>query len=231
MRFIAPPVQVALVLVAGLIWSGLLVAVRTLWTWNLDYAFLVWNLGLATIPIVLSSLIVWQTHWISRVILAPIWLLFLPNSPYLVTDLIHLRSVDSGPLWLDVLMVSSCAGTGLAMGYFSLLQIHSLFVRAQKAQLGWLVAAGALFLCGFGIYLGRFLRWRSVDLFVDPLRLGSDIAERFLNPSIHYRAWGVTLGFGTLLCLGYALFTTSAMASGRVSVALEPNGPSNGTRG
>jgi uncharacterized membrane protein len=229
MKSITLDLRLALVLVAALVWCGFLIVLRTLWTWSFDYAFLVWNLGLATIPIVVSSLIVRQTHWICRAGLAPVWLLFLPNAPYMITDFIHLRALDSGPLWLDVLMVSSCAGTGLAMGYLSLMQIHSLFIRARKARLGWLVTTGALFLSGFGIYLGRFLRWRSVDLFRDPLLLLSDIAERVFNPLTHYRAWGVTLGFGVFLCLGYVVLMATGMANqtvqrtGASRFALETN--------
>jgi uncharacterized membrane protein len=213
MNSIVLHLRFGIVLIAALLWCGLLIVVRTLWTWSFDYAFLVWNLGLATVPLVLSSLIVWHSHRMTRAALAPLWLLFLPNAPYMITDFIHLRVLDSGPLWLDVLMVSSCAGTGLVMGYFSLMQIHSLFIRAQRPGLGWLVTVGALLLSGFGIYLGRFLRWRSVDVFRDPLVLIGDVTERVFNPLIHYRAWGVTLGFGALLCLGYVLFMAIGWAS------------------
>lgn len=213
MKLFPPLLPLFLALAVGWMWCGSLIVGRALWIGNFDYVFLVWNLGLGTIPIVLSSLMAWQTHWRSRAVLAPLWLLFLPNAPYLITDFIHLRAVDSGPLWLDVLLLFSCAAAGLAMGYASLLQIHSLFVRARRDRLGWLVAAGALFLCGFGIYLGRFLRWRSVDLFRDPARLLWDITDRILNPLDHYRAWGVTLGFGVLLFLGYAGLVAAGMLS------------------
>jgi uncharacterized membrane protein len=63
-----------------------------------------------------------------------------------------------------------------------------------------------MFLSGLGIYVGRFLRWRSIDIALDPVRLLGDIAERATNPFIHYRAWAVTLGFGFMLSLGYAFF-------------------------
>ena len=203
-----PHLKLAMVLAFALAWCGLLIVVRTLWTWNMDYAFLVWNLGLGTVPLILSSLILWQKHWVVRLILAPVWLLFLPNAPYMITDFIHLRDLDTGPLWLDVLLVSSCAGTGLAMCYVSLSQIQTVFARARMASLGWMVTTGALFLSGFGIYLGRFLRWRTVDVVQKPILLLGDVADRLFNPLIHFRAWGVTLGFGVLLLVGYGFFVT-----------------------
>jgi len=205
--------RVGIVLLSALAWCGLLLVVRTLWTWSLDYAFLVWNLGLAVIPLLLSSLIVWQQHSAIRFGLSFLWLLFLPNAPYMITDFIHLRALDSGPLWLDVLLVSSCSATGLAFGYCSLIQIHSLFTQAQRPGLGWIVSAGALFMCGFGIYLGRFLRWRTIDVFNNPFALLGDVTDRVLNPWLHCRAWGVTLGFGFFLFLGYALLTFMGMAN------------------
>ena len=220
MHNLAPHFRIGIVLVTALAWCGLLIVGRVLWTWTLDYAFLVWNLGLAAIPLFLSSIMMWQRHLVMWVVLGPLWLLFLPNAPYVITDFVHLRAVDSGPLWLDVLMVSSCAGTGLAMGYCSLMQIHSLFIRAKRELLGWFVTMGALFLSGFGIYLGRFLRWHSFDIFLNPPLLLGDVAERILYPWMHFRTWGVTLGFGVFLCIGYA----AVMAIGRGSQTIENEG-------
>ena len=194
MKSIAPHFRAALALMAALAWCGSIITLRILWTGSFDYAFLVWNLGLATIPLLLSSLIVWQAHWINRMVLGMLWLLFLPNAPYMITAFIHLRALDSRRVWLDVLMLPSCAGRGIVIAYWSLIQIHSLFIRAQWPRLGWIVTTCALFLSGFGIYLGRFLRWRSADVFRDPFVLLGDVIDRLLNPWVHYRAWGVTVG-------------------------------------
>jgi uncharacterized membrane protein len=103
-------------------------------------------------------------------------------------------------------MLSSCAATGLAMGFYSVMQIHRLFNTAGRPIFGWAVALLSMFLCGVGIYVGRFLRWRSIDMAYDPLGLIGDIAERAANPFIHYRAWAVTIGFGVMLSVGYIFF-------------------------
>ncbi|MGZ8939220.1 MAG: DUF1361 domain-containing protein [Limisphaerales bacterium] len=191
-------------------WCGCLIIFRTLWTRNSDYTFLVWNLGLAAAPFFFSTITVWQTRLLLRFFFGFLWLLFLPNAPYLITDFFHLRILTSGPIWLDVLMLASCSATGLAFAYCSVLQIHRLFHSAGKPILGWSVAIVGLFLCGFGIYLGRYLRWRSIDLFHDPARLLIDILERLTNPFIHYRAWGVTIAFGCALSLGYIILNLRA---------------------
>lgn len=203
-----------LVLTGGLVWCGLLIAWRTLLSGNLHYGFLVWNLGLATVPILLSSLMVRFQGKGLRFVLAPLWLVFLPNAPYLITDLKHLRSLDSGPLWLDVLLVSSCAGIGLALGYASLLQVQSLFAKSKRPRLGIMVTMGALFLSAFGIYLGRFERWHSIDLIFNPLPLLTALAAPFIDPMLHSRAWEVTVGYGISLCIGYAIFLALVIPQG-----------------
>jgi len=207
---------IVLLAIAGA-WCGLLILFRTLWTQSFDYVFLVWNLELASTPFLFSTISSFQSRLPLRFVFGFLWLLFLPNAPYLVTDLIHLRVLASGPIWLDVLMLTSCAATGVALAYTSTRQIHAMFQNAGKPITGWVVSISGMFLCGFGIYLGRFLRWRSIDLFHEPLRLITDIFERLANPFVHYRAWGVTLGFGCALSLGYVVlfFATNRESSSR----------------
>ena len=204
MKALAHELKLFALLAAALAWCGVLIANRTVWTRNFDYAFLVWNLGLAAAPMFFSTLVMLQSRLPLRLLFGFLWLIFLPNAPYIITDFFHIRTLNSGPVWLDVLMLSSCAATGLAMGYCSVMQIHRLFNSAKRPVLGWSVALLAMFLSGLGIYVGRFLRWRSIDIAHDPFRLLGDIAERAANPFVHYRAWAVTLGFGVMLSLGYA---------------------------
>ena len=205
MKSLAQELKLVAMLALALVWCGGLITFRTLWTRNFDYTFLFWNLGLAAAPLFFSILVIMQRRFPLQLIFGCLWLLFLPNAPYVLTDLLHLSALDSGPLWVDVLMLSSCAATALALGYASMHQIHGLFIAADRPLLGWTVAFSGMFLCGFGIYLGRFLRWRSIDIFQNPSSIFFDILERFANPLVHYRAWGVTLGFGCTLILGYCV--------------------------
>jgi len=79
-------------------------------TGNLGPIFLVWNLFLAWIPLVYAFLAyrLHQSHF-NKLLIVPgivgcalIWLLFLPNAPYLLTDLIHLRVIDNNLYWYDL---------------------------------------------------------------------------------------------------------------------------------
>jgi uncharacterized membrane protein len=199
----------AYILVLGaLAWCGFLLALRCGYTRTLDYGFLFWNLGLAFAPLFFSTILLTQTSLLARLFLGALWLLFFPNAPYLITDLMHLRTVTSGPIWLDILLLTSSAATGLGMGFLSLYQIQNQIEKSGRPILAWALAISSLTLAGFGIYIGRFLRWHSVDLFLNPFHVINAIADRILHPLIHTRTWGVTLGFATFLILAYVASRT-----------------------
>ena len=100
--------------------------------------------------------------------LAALWLLFLPNAPYLLTDLIHLGSRDDAPLWFDLVLFSAFAWTGAFLGFLSIYLMQVVVRRAHGALLGWALVGGSLLASGFGIYLGRSLRWNSWDFVTSP---------------------------------------------------------------
>ena len=68
---------------------------------------------------------------------------------------------------------------------------------------GWSVALGSLMLSGFGIYLGRFLRWNSWDAFTHPIALLKSMMGLFLHPGSNPHPIPVTLIFGAGLTVGY----------------------------
>ena len=213
------------------LWCAALVVLRVELSGSLFYVFLIWNLFLAWIP--------W---WAAQAFRATsrrrgpgplrlgwfaLWLLFLPNAPYILTDLLHLGRRPAVPLWYDLALLLSCAGTGLLLGYMSLLEVQSAVEEQLGRVAGWIVAAGSLSLSGFGIYLGRFLRRNSWDILIDPAGLFLDISDRLLNPASYPRAYGVTLVFGVSLLLGYValrVLTAPRAVTRTVSHASPPIG-------
>lgn len=169
------------------------------------FLFLNWNLFLAFIPWLISSIMVVRRvdNKLLLTGLALLWLLFFPNSPYILTDLFHLHAQSSVPVWFDLVLILSFAWTGLMYGFISLMDIETLLRQYISRERMLLLSAGALFLAGFGIYLGRFLRWNSWDVLHHPLGLLSDIADRFADPTGHPRTWGVTIMMGILLNMMY----------------------------
>jgi uncharacterized membrane protein len=190
------------------LWCAALIVLRMERSGSLLYGFLLWNLFLAWIPWLAARAFRASSRRHSprlpRLGWLTLWLLFLPNAPYLLTDLLHLAPRPAVPLWYDLALLFSCAGTGLLLGYVSLLEVQGTVEEQLGRTAGWMVAAGSLFLSGFGIYLGRFLRRNSWDPFTDPAGLFLDIADRLLHPASYPRTYGVTLIFGIGLLLGYA---------------------------
>jgi uncharacterized membrane protein len=132
-----------------------------------------------------------------------VWLLFFPNAPYILTDLFHLRHRAEVPIWYDLILIIAFAWTGLLYGFFSLLDIEQKRPFALSQTLHIVFIVGLLFLSGFGIYIGRFLRWNSWDVVSHPLGIFTDVFDRFINPTDHPRTWGVTIFMGLLLNMMY----------------------------
>lgn len=213
-----PRFGLVLILGASLALSTAMIAYRLFWTREFTYSFLLWNLFLAAIPLGLSLLLGMMTPERRRFWLLPIsalWLLFFPNAPYILTDLLHLGRYSGIPLWYDLLLIVTAAWNGLMLGYASLLDMQR-FVEERLGWLaGWAFSTGVLALSGYGVYLGRFHRWNSWDIVTNPFSLAYDILDTLLHPNHHHRAVGVTVLLGAFLLLGYL----TLRALGRLQVA------------
>lgn len=165
--------------------SGVAVGV---WGWRAAehgpaFRFLWWNLLLAWVPWLLSlPVAVVGRRWLALG-LVPVWLVFFPNAPYLVTDFIHLRPRPPAPLWLDVLVLGSFALAGCVLGWLSLTNVHRALERFLPQRGAWAVVLGVVGLSGFGVYLGRFLRWNSWDVVTEPGPLLKSAALALLQPT------------------------------------------------
>lgn len=170
------------------------------------FLFLNWNLFLAMIPWFLSTYLIIRkiNNSFSMILVALIWIAFFPNSPYILTDLFHLRwDPQHGIIWFDLILILSFAWTGLLFGFISLQDIHTMLSKYLKEKWIYLLTIFFLLLSSFGIYLGRFLRWNSWDIIRQPQGLFSDIADRFADPMSHPRTWGMTILLGILLNMMY----------------------------
>lgn len=186
-----------------------LLGLRVAYTRGFDYVTLGWNLFLAWLPLLfaLAAYNVYKQRsrlsWLVVVGCAAIWLLFFPNAPYLLTDLVHLQSSRGVPFWYDLILVVAFAWTGLFLGLVSLYLMQALVRRAAGGPASWLFALAVSGLSGFGIYLGRFLRWNSWDVFVSPAALLADIVERLRHPLAHYQTFAFSALFSLFFISAY----------------------------
>lgn len=169
------------------------------------FLFLNWNLFLAWIPFVISSLLmIFKTRSKRSLVIAiTVWILFFPNSPYILTDLFHLKHRTAIPIWYDLVVILSYAWTGLFCGFVSLLDLEKLMSHYFKKSVISIITASFLFIASFGVYLGRFLRWNSWDVISNPFGLFNDILVRIAYPMDYTKTWGVTVFMGLMLNFMY----------------------------
>ncbi len=184
-----------------------MLGVRPLVVGRFGQGYLVWNLVLAWVPFLLA-LAFYDRAKGGRVgaagaAVGAAWLLFLPNAPYIVTDLIHLPERAAPPVWFDVTLYLAFAWTGLLLGLAALYLVHTAIARLAGAVAGWIVAVGALALSGVGIYLGRVLRWNSWDVVTNPSGVLRALAAPLLDPDDHTLAIVAALTMSCFLACAY----------------------------
>lgn len=160
---------------------GIMLGIRCGIAQNSRFAFLAWNLFLAWVPMVLSLVIVRLPKTSPRLWLwgiAVAWLLFFPNTFYIMTDLVHYKKFGTDQIerWFDVAMITSFTTLGMFLGISSLYIMHLLVRSRMGWRAGWCFAVGVLALGAFGIYLGRAFRLNSWDI-IQPWKMLGKLAE------------------------------------------------------
>lgn len=163
------------------------------------YVMLSWNVLLAVLPLFFvkkaemtmgQRKIGWSIFW------GILWLLFFPNSVYMVTDFIHITndkfmwsievemySTDTGVVYSNEIMVwVKLLVIGIGSFFALLVGLESFYIFEQNVRkkfskiicyLGILVVA---LLTGIGVYIGRFLRFNSWDILFNPMKLVKQVA-------------------------------------------------------
>lgn len=185
-----------------------LIIFRLSYASDLYFRFLVWNLFLAFLPFVFIKMAVQlnRTSSIKYIVggFVLLSLLFLPNSPYMITDLFHLYYWKKGaPLWFDTLLIFSYAATGIVLFYATLLILEQLLLNYFNPLVTKTFLFVVIFLNAFGIYLGRYMRFNSWDIVSDPFSLIVEIIASVYDPFAHLRTWGMTLGYGLMFLTGF----------------------------
>lgn len=183
---------------------------------NNRYWFLTWNLFLAWLPVLFAWVLYKKTEkglrWkTENILLFILWLLFLPNAFYLVSDFVHIHDSDEIDLMYDVVLIGTYATLGFMLGYTSLFLVHKRAIQ-RYGRIAHLLPVIVLLLSGFAIYLGRYLRWNSWDVIANPFGLLFDVASNFANPGEHGISFSTTLLFFAFLSVIYFVFWRSTQA-------------------
>mgnify|MGYP001792027394 CR=1 FL=1 len=181
-----------------------LLLVRFIYSSTTDYSFYGWNTFLAAIPYMVSTqLLKLKKIHILTVIMLAVWLAFLPNAPYMITDMLHYEERLPVPFWYDILLVISAAWNGLILGLVSLMNVENFLSRHLKPVSVKLCVFMSLFLCGYGVFIGRFLRFNTWNVITDPRILAYSSAHHVLLPQHYSKLWVFTILFAVLLSVIY----------------------------
>jgi uncharacterized membrane protein len=139
--------------------------------------WMTWNLILAVIPAGLALALFARPHrrtavwWFG----VAVFVAFLPNAPYVVTDLIHLRgdaadAASDGVLVFGVLPLYAAFVTAGFLAYLVCTELVAREVRAARpAVRRWTVDLAVHLVCALGIVLGRIARLNSWDTITEPV--------------------------------------------------------------
>ncbi len=203
-------VRLGAALVCSSLVGVILFLVASLENNSFDYGYLLWNLGLAWIPL---ALVLWlqkvlrTSLWSSwlPLIITLLWLSFLPNSFYMLTDYIHLLESERVNPLFDLVMFTSLILNALILGYLSLYLVHQEFVKRLSRRTSALLVGGVLLLSSFAIFIGRDLRWNTWDVVLNPASVIFDVSDRLINPGAHPQVFSTTFSFFVLLTSIYVV--------------------------
>ncbi|MFL5772924.1 MAG: DUF1361 domain-containing protein [Flavisolibacter sp.] len=182
-----------------------MLAFRMIYTGNVLFGFLAWNLFLAFVPYFFSSWIEKNIHKPKLILLAAVlsWLVFIPNTFYILTDLFHLDRNNEMPLWYDLALILSFAWNGLFLGILSVRQMERVFEKYFRKKSGILFILPVMTLNGLGVFVGRYLRFNSWDIFADPFQLMREMLYLFIHPIRNRFDWSMIVCYTVLLSVMY----------------------------
>lgn len=175
----------------------LILFIRNYLTENTSYNFLLWNLFLGFVPFLFAYLLNLLNHKINKFFLwigTGLWLLFYPNAPYMITDLIHIQATSPIVLY-DAIIIFSLAMLSVFFGFYSIGLVYVIW--EQKIGIIWtrIIIGASILLSSFGIYLGRILRLNSWDIFTKPIQTIELIFQHLFPVSANPTTYAIIIIF------------------------------------
>lgn len=203
---------------ATVVAAGLLVA-DSLANGSVAHGYLLWNVALAWIPFGLS---LWLRRVITRklwssweaLLTTILWLIFLPNTFYLISDYVHLPEGDASDTLFQVTLFTSFIFIGVVLGLSGVYIVHRQLLKRLPGNWTALVVAAVLLACSFAVYVGRDLRWNSWDVLINPAGVLFDISARAAHPAQYGAAVAFVAPFFMLLAGIYAVTWAAARVIG-----------------
>jgi len=178
---------------------------------NTTFVYMFWNIFLASIPFLISSILIicvnksniFKPLFILGFIL---WIIFLPNAFYVITDFIHLGRIHGVPVMYDIFVLSSSSFVSLLMGIYSIIYIEKILLLKFTKKITDIIIIFVILFSSIGIYLGRFLRYNSWDFFISHQSLLSSIWGIFTKVNDDISVYYYIILFFSYIYISYIVF-------------------------
>ncbi|NBU34125.1 DUF1361 domain-containing protein [bacterium] len=183
--------------------------VRYIVTGTPQFNFMAWNLVLSLLAllsaIVCTLAIKNKYKWLA-IFAAVVWLFLLPNTFYMLTDFIHIKETGDITIMFDIVLVGLFAMNGFLHGLLSLYVMHKIALKKLSAIQSLISVGVIILLASFAVDIGRYLRWNSWDVLLNPTALIFDVSDILLHPFSYNRSFLITAVFFVTISSLYAVF-------------------------
>lgn len=191
----------------------LILSIRNHLVGDTFFNFLKSNLFSGVMPFLIAIILHYFNHKFNTfffLALSFVWLIFYPNAPYMISDLIHphqetLDGVYPNLIIYDTFIVFSIAMLSVFYGFVSLKLMYALFHKRFGHKKAKFFIIFSLLLSCLGFYIGRELKsgtafgngyFYSWQLFTEPLKLLKVIWASLFPIKEHASAYYMMLLFG-----------------------------------
>lgn len=153
--------------------------------------WMTYNICLAVIAVVCGWLALKVKQTSLQIILLVLWLLFVPNTLYLLSDVIHffqqlikINGFDKLILFFEYLIVASFGIFSFVVGMYPFEQLTKTVKLLKTHQQKKAIFIMTQFVIAFGIVMGRVERTHSWEVFFNPQKVFHDALAVITSPSL-----------------------------------------------
>lgn len=193
-----------------------ILGIRNLYVGEHFFDFLQSNLFIGSFPTIVIAWLIDMYHekmgkllfWFA----VTLWVLFYPNAPYMISDLIHNSQSptdvkDPDLVKYDTLIIFSFAMLSVFIGFLSLKVIFRILIEKYGRRFAKAFIAFTLLLSCLGFYMGRELLSKipllngymySWEIFLEPVQIIKTVWQNLWPPQYHIPAYLMMALFGAV---------------------------------
>ena len=180
------------------------------------FNFLKSNLFIGSMPVIVIAMLL--NHFYERLnnivfwIGTALWVLFYPNAPYMISDLIHntadpIDKIDTELIKFDTMIIFSIAMLSVFYGLLSLKIMFNLFRKKIGDKFAHTAIAITILLSCVGFYMGRELisaiklgngYLYSWEIFLEPIKILKIVWHALIPIGEHWSAYAMMALFGVI---------------------------------